>query len=515
MDSGRRTRSNALLKLKALHNRATIDVQHTENVQQALKCFELSDEQLRQVVKKLEAAFEEGLDPKTAGTAAVKMLPSFVRAVPSGQERGDFLALDLGGTNFRVLLVRLDGRRAEMSSRIFRVPDHLQKGSGEAASRPPVPWVDRFLPLQLFDHIAACLARFLDDHHLKGTPRLPLGFTFSFPCRQEGLAHARLLHWTKGFSATGVEGRDVVQLLREACGRRGDLDLDVAAVLNDTTGTLMACAFQEPSCRCGVICGTGTNACYVERVERIAKLRGDEGAPADGEMVVNTEWGAFGDDGALDFVRTRFDRWLDELTINPGRQLFEKMISGMFLGELVRVVLERLASKGHLFNGDPSAVARPGLLPHEVRVGDRRGAAAGRGAPVLEDPTGARKTPVLLLRSLQILEEIGCEVVTPTDCYNVAFVCTAAINRAAHLCAAGVAALLRRMGRPYTTVGVDGSVFRFHPTFAYELESKIDDLLGDEGLDFQLLLSEDGSGKGAALVAAVASRGARPSKSRV
>ncbi|KAI6177938.1 hypothetical protein M3Y99_01973400 [Aphelenchoides fujianensis] len=484
MDSGRRTRSNALLKLKALHKRATIDVQHTENVQQALKCFELSDEQLRQVVKKLEAAFEEGLDPKTAGTAAVKMLPSFVRAVPSGQERGDFLALDLGGTNFRVLLVRLDGRRAEMSSRIFR----------------------------LFDHIAACLARFLDDHHLKGTPRLPLGFTFSFPCRQEGLAHARLLHWTKGFSATGVEGRDVVQLLREACGRRGDLDLDVAAVLNDTTGTLMACAFQEPSCRCGVICGTGTNACYVERVERIAKLRGDEGAPADGEMVVNTEWGAFGDDGALDFVRTRFDRWLDELTINPGRQLFEKMISGMFLGELVRVVLERLASKGHLFNGDPSAVARARLLPHEVRVRDRRGAAAGRGAPVLEDPTGAFFPPIPFYF---ILEEIGCEVVTPTDCYNVAFVCTAAINRAAHLCAAGVAALLRRMGRPYTTVGVDGSVFRFHPTFAYELESKIDDLLGDEGLDFQLLLSEDGSGKGAALVAAVASRGARPSKSRV
>ncbi|KAI6222844.1 hypothetical protein M3Y99_01488700 [Aphelenchoides fujianensis] len=470
MDSGRRTRSNALLKLKALHNRATIDVQHTENVQQALKCFELSDEQLRQVVKKLEAAFEEGLDPKTAGTAAVKMLPSFVRAVPSGQERGDFLALDLGGTNFRVLLVRLDGRRAEMSSRIFR----------------------------LFDHIAACLARFLDDHHLKGTPRLPLGFTFSFPCRQEGLAHARLLHWTKGFSAGGVEGRDVVQLLREACGRRGDLDLDVAAVLNDTTGTLMACAFQEPSCRCGVICGTGTNACYVERVERIAKLRGEEGAPADGEMVVNTEWGAFGDDGALDFVRTRFDRWLDELTINPGRQLFEKMISGMFLGELVRVVLERLASKGHLFNGDPSAVARPGCFPTKF--------VSEIGVELQQDEEH---------HSLQILEEIGCEQVTPTDCYNVAFVCTAAINRAAHLCAAGVAALLRRMGRPYTTVGVDGSVFRFHPTFAYELESKIDDLLGDENLDFQLLLSEDGSGKGAALVAAVASRAARPSKSRV
>jgi len=33
--------------------------------------------------------------------------------------------------------------------------------------------------------------------------KLPLGFTFSFPCEQEGLAKARLVKWTKGFSCTG------------------------------------------------------------------------------------------------------------------------------------------------------------------------------------------------------------------------------------------------------------------------------------------------------------------------
>ncbi|KAI6185453.1 Phosphotransferase [Aphelenchoides besseyi] len=80
-------------------------------------------------------------------------------------------------------------------------------------------------------------------------------------------------------------------------------------------------------------------------------------------MIVNTEWGAFGDDGALDFVRTKYDKLLDKATINPGRQLFEKMISGMFLGELVRVVLERLARSGNLFNGVASAVSTPGSFP--------------------------------------------------------------------------------------------------------------------------------------------------------
>lgn len=60
------------------------------------------------------------------------MLPSYVRALPNGTEQGDFLALDLGGTNFRVLLIQIIGKEAQMKSRIFRVPDQLMKGTGEA-----------------------------------------------------------------------------------------------------------------------------------------------------------------------------------------------------------------------------------------------------------------------------------------------------------------------------------------------------------------------------------------------
>lgn len=67
-----------------------------------------------------------------ASTAAVKMLPSYVRAVPNGTEHGNFLALDLGGTNFRVLLIKLKGREAEMSGKIFRVPEVVMRGTGTA-----------------------------------------------------------------------------------------------------------------------------------------------------------------------------------------------------------------------------------------------------------------------------------------------------------------------------------------------------------------------------------------------
>jgi hexokinase len=62
------------------------------------------------------------------------MLPSYVRSVPNGTERGDFLALDLGGTNFRVLLIRLEEGKSEMTSKIFRVPNEVMRGTGEAVS---------------------------------------------------------------------------------------------------------------------------------------------------------------------------------------------------------------------------------------------------------------------------------------------------------------------------------------------------------------------------------------------
>lgn len=40
--------------------------------------------------------------------------------------------------------------------------------------------------LKLFDHIVSCISDFLDYMGIKG-PRMPLGFTFSFPCKQTSL----------------------------------------------------------------------------------------------------------------------------------------------------------------------------------------------------------------------------------------------------------------------------------------------------------------------------------------
>uniref|UniRef100_A0A3P8SIT6 Phosphotransferase n=1 Tax=Amphiprion percula TaxID=161767 RepID=A0A3P8SIT6_AMPPE len=164
-------------------------------VEKYLEPFRLSLEKLKEVSVRLKKDLIRGLGKHSHHRAAVKMLPTFVRATPDGTEKGDYLALDLGGTNFRVLYVRVvEEQEAEQ---------HLS-----------------VCPSSLFDHIAQCLGEFLESQDLKGQT-LPLGFTFSFPCEQKEIDKSILIRWTKGFSCSGVEGQDVVKLLKEAIHRRG------------------------------------------------------------------------------------------------------------------------------------------------------------------------------------------------------------------------------------------------------------------------------------------------------
>ncbi|XP_009070206.1 PREDICTED: hexokinase-3-like, partial [Acanthisitta chloris] len=201
---------------------------------------------------------------------------------------------------------------------------------------------------ELFDHIVNCIMVFQQKHDLMQQV-LPLGFTFSFPCQQLGLDKAVLLSWAKGFSASGCVGQDVVHLLQEAAQRKQLSSLKVVAVVNDTVGTMMSCGHDDPKCEIGLIVGTGTNTCYMEEMQNVGTVEGDQGC-----MCINMEWGAFGDNGCLDHIFTNFDRLVDKKTINPGKQRFEKLISGTYLGEIMRHILLALVERQLLFCGKSS-----------------------------------------------------------------------------------------------------------------------------------------------------------------
>ncbi|XP_057676780.1 hexokinase-1-like isoform X2 [Corythoichthys intestinalis] len=306
-------------------------------VESYLKPFVLSLDVLQQVSTRLERELKRGLGKHSHHRAAVQMLPTFVTATPDGTEKGDFLALDLGGTNFRVLHVRVleeEQKVVKMDGEICAIPQEMMLGPGD----------------KLFDHIAACLGDFLKSQNLQGKI-LPLGFTFSFPCHQKEIDKSILIRWTKGFQCSGVEGQDVVKLLREAIHRRGDYDVGSIAMVNDTVGTMMSCGYKDQSCEIGMIIGTGTNACYMEEMKNVKRVESNLG-----RMCINTEWGGFGDSGSLADIQTEFDVLVDKTSINPGVHTFEKMISGMYMGEIVRFLLVKMTKDGLLFKGQTSEV---------------------------------------------------------------------------------------------------------------------------------------------------------------
>ncbi|XP_030294898.1 hexokinase-2-like [Sparus aurata] len=441
-------------------------------VQDYLEPFRLSLEKLQEVSARLRKDLVRGLGKHSHHRAAVKMLPTFVRATPDGTESGDFLALDLGGTNFRVLHVRVveeEQKMLKMDSQICAIPQEMMLGTGE----------------QLFDHIAACLGDFLVSQDLKGHT-LPLGFTFSFPCEQKEIDKSILIRWTKGFKCSGVEGEDVVKLLKEAIQRRGDYDIGSVAMVNDTVGTMMSCGYRDQSCEIGMIIGTGTNACYMEEMKNVKRVEGEAG-----RMCINTEWGGFGDDGSLRDILTEFDVVVDETSINPGVHTFEKMISGMYLGEIVRLVLVRLAKEKLLFKGQTS---KDLLTPNTFQTKFI--------SEIEEEDSG-------LENAQNILTKLGLKW-DDVDSRVVRLVCDTISSRSARLCAAALATLANRirvnrgLDHLKTTVGVDGTVYRKHPNFSKELQATVR-LLAPK-CDITFLVSEDGSGKGAAMVTAVAQR---------
>lgn len=89
-------------------------------------------------------------------------------------------------------------------------------------------------------------------------------------------------------------------------------------MVNDTTGTQLAVGISDPDCHIGLILGTGTNACYMEDLKAIPKFTGDKKRYS--QVIINTEWGAFGDDGKLDPYLTSYDRELDTYVLNKGQQ---------------------------------------------------------------------------------------------------------------------------------------------------------------------------------------------------
>lgn len=158
------------------------------------------------------------------------------------------------------------------------------------------------------------------------------------------------------------------------------------------------------------------------------------------------------------------------------------------MGELVRLVLVKLIRHKLLFNGvlTNKFNTRYQFLTkyiHEIESQDNES----------------------FKNTKNVLNEM--EIVKPTDddCRIVRYCCEVVSRRAAELVSSALAALVLRIGDPHITIGINGNVYRDHPKFHDIMTETIKKLVPPNIL-FKIVLSKDGSGNGAALVAAVASK---------
>lgn len=115
----------------------------------------------------------------------------------------------------------------------------------------------------------------------------------------------------------------------------------------------MAGAYSDPQTSIGIVLGKGSNAAYVESIEKIKKWKGPQ--PESGKMIINTEWGDF-DDAKIVLPVNKYDLLVDQRSNNPGKHIFEKMISAFYMGEIVRLTCQHLIDRKILFNGQSSFI---------------------------------------------------------------------------------------------------------------------------------------------------------------
>ncbi|CAN6927301.1 unnamed protein product [Brassica oleracea] len=412
------------------------------------------------------------------GGGDLEMILTYVDALPSGKEEGLFYALDLGGTNFRVRSVQLGGEEERVvatKSEQLSIPQKLMIGTSE----------------ELFGFIASKLADFVameepGRFRLEHGRKREIGFTFSFPVNQTSIDSGTLTKWTKGFNVSGMEGKNVVACLNEAMEAHG-LDMRVSALVNDGVGTLAGARYWDKDVMAGVILGTGTNACYVEQKHAIPKLQNQS---SSGTTIINTEWGGF----SKCLPRTIFDQEMDKDSLNPGEHLYEKMISGMYLGEIVRRVLLHMCQTSDLFGQSvPAKLATPLTLKSQDLC------------KMQEDDTDDLSSVGSILYNIF---EVKADL---KERRRVVEVCDTVVKRGGRLAGAGIVAILEKIERETkrlasgqrTVVAMDGALYEKYPQYRQYMQDALVELLGDElACHVQIKHTKDVSGLGAALLAA-------------
>jgi hexokinase len=394
---------------------------------------------------------EKGLNGESSSLA---MIPAYVgaeSAVPVGKK---VAVIDAGGTNLRICLAQFD-----------------EQGEVELSGFSKQPMPGRFEEISRADFytvLCDALAPIADEFD-------SIGFCFSYPANITPDYDGLLLHWTKEIKIPEMVGKHVAAGLIEALEVRGISGKHVV-VLNDTVACLLAGLAKgqtfNASSYIGFILGTGTNTAYVEQNRNIGKLEVDL---TEGAQVVNVESGGFSA-----YARGPVDVELDEASENPGGHVFEKMLSGVYMGTISLELMKALSADLNVFS-ETGAKAIDEMESLYIIDIDNLAADNGRSIGVLENKA-------FTAEDYEIMRAVFMDVVD-----------RAALMTAVNICAAVVKGGAGTDPAKPVCVNIDGSTYYYTYQMEEKVQAYLKPMLEERGLSIECIQVDDAPVVGAAI----------------
>ncbi|KAJ5631017.1 actin-like ATPase domain-containing protein [Penicillium longicatenatum] len=296
-----------------------------------------------------------------AADSSEQFFPTATTRLPTGREKGRYLAVYLGLFYLRVAFIDLLGEeQVEKHSHVRRT---LEK-AWPIENRMRQDQAD-----SLFSWIGDCIAEVIHDdlaNSKDDTPsEITMGISFCFPIKQKFLNEAILMPTGKGFTLkSSLNLRQALLDGYECHTRRSDEDpaempakrqkkyclpkLKITVMTNDTIATFASLAYSVrtlPNTRVvmGLIVGAGCNSAVPMKFADLQEAKIQyirEKDPDADETIVSTEWTLRGASKPLEELKivNKWDAELEAHSNRPGFQPLEYMVGGRYIGELVRII---------------------------------------------------------------------------------------------------------------------------------------------------------------------------------
>lgn len=289
---------------------------------------------------------------ESLNASLLSMLPNYA-ILPTGNEHGTFLAIDLGGSTLRIAIIDITPKSLDDDDRSRRINIIIEK-------KWIIPNTEKVMNDNFFKFIGSKILETINlQSVITRNDMINVGITWSFPLDTLSHNSALLSNAGKGWLISPeTHNQDLKQILEKSVANHFNLNVKVQAIINDSLAVYAAGSFLSSDLKLAMVLGTGFNVCCSLKTDQFPVHK----TLNQSTVLINSETSLFGRN--LLPLATEFDFTIDNrfdidrifkchMRLDPHDQTIfqpsELMTSGRYLPELTRLVILKLMEMNDLF----------------------------------------------------------------------------------------------------------------------------------------------------------------------